>query len=121
MTYESDERIRSSIQPDVFYLVRRMSFARRLDLMRRVRAIAPKLEFFQAGTSEQDKIDAGVLSAEIDDLYLEWGLQGIEGLEIDGVAATSRTLAERGPEELFREALLLVKAVCRLSEAEIKN
>jgi hypothetical protein len=89
--------------------------------MRRVRVIAPKLEFFQAGASEQDKIDAGVLSAEIDDLYLEWGLQEIEGLEIDGVAATPRTLAEAGPEELFHEALRLVKAVCRLSDAEIKN
>lgn len=89
--------------------------------MRRVRAITPKLEFFQAGTSEQDKIDAGILSAEIDDLYLEWGLQGIEGLEIDGTAATPEALAEKGPEELFLEALHLVKAVCRLSDAEAKN
>jgi hypothetical protein len=121
MTYKSDERMPSSIQPDVVYLVRRMSFARRLDLMRRVRVIAPKLEFFLAGTSEQDKIDAGVLSAEIDDLYLEWGLQGIEGLEIDGVTATPRALSEVGPEELFREALRLVKEVCGLSAAEVKN
>lgn len=89
--------------------------------MRRVRAIAPRLEFFQAGPSEQDKIDAGVLSAEIDALYVEWGMEQVEGLEIDGVAATPRTLAAAGPEELFREALRLVKAVSRLSDTETKN
>ena len=89
--------------------------------MRRVRAIAPRLEFFQAGVSEQDKIDAGLLSAEIDALYVEWGLESIDGLEIDGVAATPERLAEAGPEELFREALRLVKAVCRLSDKETKN
>ena len=89
--------------------------------MRRVRAIAPKLEFFEAGTSEQDKIQAAVLSAEIDARYVAWGLQHVDGLVIDGEAATPKSLAENGPEELFREALRFVKSVCRLSENEVKN
>ena len=44
----------------------------------------------------RDKLEAAVLAAEIDRAYLEWGLIGVEGLEIDGVAATPATLIEDG-------------------------
>lgn len=121
MQYESTETAGSKLAPDVRYVIRRVSFNRRMELMRRVREIAPKLEFFLAGTSQQDKIEATILSAEIDRLYLTWGLEAVEGLEIDGRPADPETLAASGPEDLFREALGFVKAVCRLTDAEIKN
>ncbi len=121
MTYESYEVVASELREGVEYTVNRMSFGRRVDLMRRVRDIAPRLEFFQAGTTQQDKVEAHLLSADIDRLYVEWGLKEIRGLEIDGCPATPQSLADSGPEDLFREALRCVKSACRFSEQEAKN
>ena len=39
-----------------------------------------------------------------------WGLAEVGGLELDGAPATPESLVLRGPEELFREALVAVKA-----------
>jgi len=66
-------------------------------------------------------MDGALARAEIDRLYVSWGLQSIAGLTIDGVEATPEILAERGPEELFREALGLVRQETGLDEAERKN
>lgn len=121
MTYESHEIIASAVQPGVSYTVNRMSFGRRIELMRRVRDIAPRLECFRAGTTQQDKIEASLLSAEVDRLYVEWGLKDVEGLAIDGAPATPASLALAGPEDLFREAVHFVKRACKLSQQEIKN
>ncbi len=121
MNYESYEVIPSRLHDGVSYTVNRMSFGRRLELMRRVRDITPKLECFLAGGTQQDKIEASVLSAEIDRLYVEWGLSGIAGLEIDGKAATPMSLAVAGPEHLFQEALGFVMSACRLTGQETKN
>jgi hypothetical protein len=121
MTYESIVRVGSELAPEVTYLITRMSFGRRLELMRGVRELAAKLEFHQAGQSEADKMNASLLSAEIDRLYLQWGLNAIEGLEIDSERATPASLSARGPEDLFNEALQAVKEQCGLSESERKN
>ena len=37
-------------------------------------------------------MDAALLQAEIDRLYLVWGLQAISGLELDGTEATPERL-----------------------------
>ncbi len=66
-------------------------------------------------------MDAALLQAEIDRLYLTWGLRAVSGLDVDGAAATPELLAEAGPEDLFREALAAVRAETGLSEAERKN
>jgi hypothetical protein len=79
------------------------------------------MEFLEAGAEPGDKMDAALLQAGIDRLYLTWGLQSIAGLEVDGVDATPESLAESGPEELFREALEAVRAETGLNEAERKN
>jgi hypothetical protein len=98
-----------------------MSFGRRLELMKRVRDLAVRAEFFEAGCDEKNKMESSLLGAEIDRLYVEWGLESVRGLELDGVPATPLLLIERGPEELFREALKAVKFECGLSEQERKN
>ena len=121
MNYESVEEHGSQIRPGVKFFVYRMSFGRRIDLMRRVRDLAPRLECFQAGTTPADRIEAGLISAEIDRLYLDWGLREVRGLEIDGEPAVPQSLGDQGPEELFLEALRLVKHACGLSENEAKN
>ena len=97
-----------------------MSFGRRVELTRRLREIAQKVEFLEAGDA-REKIDAALLTSEIDRLYVLWGLQEVRGLELDGAQATPESLAAIGPEELFREALAAVKAECGLTENERKN
>ncbi len=89
--------------------------------MGRVRDLASKLEFFEAGSGNKDRVEADILSAEIDQLYLRWGLREVSGLTIDGRPATPDLLASSGPEDLFVEALNAVKSECGLSEAERKN
>jgi hypothetical protein len=121
MTYESVKLVDSQVAPGVQYTIARMSFGRRIELMRRVRELARRVEFLEAGEDAAGKMEAGLLRAEVDRLYLEWGLQAISGLELDGAKATPTSLLESGPEELFREALEAVRSETRLSEAERKN
>ncbi len=121
MNYESELTVESKTEPGVVYRLARVSFGRRMELTRRVREVWRKVEFLNAGTDPREKIEAAVLSAEVDRLYVLWALREVSGLTIDGQAATPESLVESGPETLFREALSAVKAECGLGEAEIKN
>lgn len=121
MTYESVKDVESKIAPGVGFRIARMSFARRMELMRQVRELARRVEFLEAGEDPGEKMEAALVQAEVDRLYLMWGLVEVSGLELDGAAATPAALAEAGPEDLFREALAAVKAETGLSGAERKN
>ncbi|MCX6596460.1 MAG: hypothetical protein NTV70_08845 [Acidobacteria bacterium] len=79
------------------------------------------MEFAEAGAGFADKVEASLLALEVERLYLEWGLESVSGLELDGLPATPQTLAERGPEGLCREMIQAIKAECGLSEEERKN
>ncbi len=121
MVYESVRVVESAGEPGVTFRVARMSFGRRMELMRKVRELARRMEFAEAGDGAGDKMDAALLRTEIDRLYLEWGLLEVSGLELDGVEATPELLVDKGPEELVREALAAVRAEAGLNEAERKN
>ena len=121
MTYESVVEVESKVAPGVRFTVARMSFGRRVELMRRVRELARRMEFLEAGDQPGEKMDAGLLRAEIDHLYLAWGLRAVSGLVLDGGQASPELLAESGPEELFREALAAVRAETGLTDEERKN
>jgi len=121
MEYASVVEIESAARAGVRYLVARMSFGRRVELMRRVRELSRRVEFLDAGTSPGERMDAGLLRAEIDRMYVLWGLEAISGIQLDGVEATPETMIERGPEELFREALAAVRAQTGLTDDERKN
>jgi hypothetical protein len=107
--------------PGVRFTVRRMSFGRRIELMKTIRDTARQLEFHHAGEKLDDKVAAAVTTAEVDRLYLGWGLVSIEGLRIDGVNANPDLLIERGPESLCREIVGEIRRECGLSEEERKN
>jgi hypothetical protein len=94
---------------------------RRIELARRIRELGRKIEFLQASGTPGEQIEATLLKGEIERLYLEWGLDQIEALEIDGEAATPESLIESGPIELAEEILGRIKAECGLSQAERKN
>ncbi len=121
MTYESVTVVASERLPGVELVVRRISFGRRMELMRTVRELAQRVEFLEAGDSPGERMAAALLWGEIDRLYVRWGLAEVRGLEIDGAAATPESLAEAGPEEVFREAAAAVRRECGLTEAERKN
>ena len=119
--WESRKIVRSELRPDVEYDVARMSFGRRLELMKKIRDLAARIEFFEAGQTESNRMEASLLAGEMDRVFLDWGLQGVFGLEIDGAPANVAALIENGPEELVHEALSIVKGECGLNEAERKN
>jgi hypothetical protein len=119
--WDSRKTVTSESMPGVVLVIARMSFARRLELMTRVRDLAARLEYFDAAEGGKNRMEASLLGAQMDRLYLAWGLEGVLGLSIDGEAATPDLLVERGPEPVVREALAAIRAECGLSEAEIKN
>src|SRR3954452_8116233 len=121
MEYNSVAVVESRVREGVRFRVARMSFGRRVELMRRVRELARKVEFLEAGTSPGERMDAGLLRAEIDRMWLLWGLEGVSGLRVDGVDATPEIVLERGPEDLYGEALAAVRAQTGLTDAERKN
>src|SRR5690349_1860915 len=73
--YESARTVASRVMPGVTFTVARMSFGRRLELMRRIRGLAAKAEFLAAGRSPEDKMDAALVEAEIERTYVNWGLK----------------------------------------------
>jgi hypothetical protein len=107
--------------PGVELVIARMTFGRRIELMRSVRDLAARAEFFEAGREASNEMEASLLGAEIDKLYLLWGLEEVRGFEIDGAPATTGSLIDSGPEELVKEALSAVKAECALTEEQRKN
>jgi hypothetical protein len=123
----SDERYDSAAWHDaeavagVRYAIARMSFGRRLELIRGIREIGRKAEFLAAGSDARDKLEGAVVAGDVDRAYLQVGFVAIEGLTIDGEAATPEIQIEKGPVALTLEVLSKVKAECGLSEDERKN
>jgi hypothetical protein len=118
--FESEAVVESKARPGVRFRIARITFGRRVELMRRVRELARRAEFLDAGKDPADKMDAALLQAEIAQLYVTWGVKAVEGLTVDGVAAGPEMLAA-GPEEVFREALAAVRSEIGLIEEERKN
>jgi hypothetical protein len=121
MRFESTREVASHTAPGVKYRLRAMTFARRMELMRRVRELSGRVEFLEAGTDAEQKMDAGLLRGQIDREVVLWGLESVSGLVVDGRAAGPELLVESGPEPLFREVLAAVRAETGLTEEERKN
>jgi hypothetical protein len=121
MDYESTRVVDSQKVEGVRFTFWKMSFGRRMELMQHVRELTRRAEFLAAGESAGERMDAALARAEIDRLYVRWGLRAVAGLNVDGLEATPEILVDKGPEELFREALALVRRETGLNEAERKN
>ena len=104
----------------VRFAIRRVSLAQRLDLNRRVREWTLQHEFLKAG-SVADQLEAAWADLLVRKLYAEWGLAGVDGLLIDGQAATVELLIDKGPEGLVDEAVSAIQEEIGLSEDERKN
>ena len=119
--HESVVTLASKRVSGVTYSIRRVSFAGRLKLAQMIRTLDRRLEFLQAGADAASKVDAAIVTREIDGIYLAWGLAAIDGLLIDGEVATPALAIEQGPEGLIDEALAAIKSECGLSGEERKN
>jgi hypothetical protein len=119
--YEGEVRHASKVMPGVEYAIRRISLGRRIEFARKVREFAARLECHEAGTGILDRIDSGLITAEIDALYLRWAVSAIFGLSIDGRPASCEALIDTGPEPLAKEIAVAIRKECGLSEHEIKN
>ncbi|MFN0167682.1 MAG: hypothetical protein ACKV22_14745 [Bryobacteraceae bacterium] len=120
MNYESAVEHYSKTVPGVSLIIGKISFGRRLELAREVRELAVRHEFLAAGSSAE-KMEAALIAAEIEKLYVRWGVKEVRGLDIDGEPATPDSLTAKGPEALFREAAQAVASECGLSDDERKN
>src|SRR5271155_3361924 len=121
-TWESRVWFDAAAMEGVRYEIVRVSFGRRIELARRIRGIGRRMLFLEAGKkADRETLEATVLAAEIDRAYLEWGLVSVEGLEIDGAAATAETLVDGGRVDLAMEILGRIKSECGMGGDERKN
>ena len=121
MEYESERRFEAKAIAGASFTIARMSFGRRIELTRRSWGLAGKTEVLESGSEPREKLEAALLASEIDRVYLSWGLLKIDGLTVDGQAATPELLIAAGPEELSREILAAIKSECGLTDEERKN
>ena len=121
MEYASEKRIESNALPGVWFTIARMSFGRRIELTQRIWELAGKAEHLEAGGDVGGRLEAALVAAEIDGVYLRWGLRKIEGLTVDGEQATAEVVVTQGPEALCREVVAAIKAECGLNAEEAKN
>src|ERR1035437_7981818 len=78
--YASEAVVESRAFPGVTLTIAKMSFGRRVELMRRVRELARRTEFLAASEDSGDKMDAALLRAEIERVYVIWGVKAVSGL-----------------------------------------
>lgn len=121
MQYDTSITMSSEQLEGVTFTISRMSFGRRIELMKRVQGLVQRREYFEAGAQPGEMLEGSLLAAEIERIYLEWGLVALSGIEIDSAAATIETLIETGPEGLCREIVAAIRAECGLTDEERKN
>jgi len=121
MHYESYLTVESRACQGVRFRVRRLSLARRMELVRLIRETGEKLAFHMAGDSVIDAAQAAEIRARMDALYIRWGLDEISGITIDGEPISLENLLERGPDSLAREIVEAIKGELFLDEDERKN
>src|ERR1035438_2238962 len=83
-SYASEAVVESRAVAGVRFTIARMSFGRRVELMRRVRELARRTEFLAASEEAGEKMDSALLHAEIGRLYVLWGVTAVSGVTVDG-------------------------------------
>ena len=110
----------SQTLPEVRFAIRRISLANRLELTRQLRELTLRYDFLSAGETS-DQLEAALSDLLVRKLYVEWGLAEIQGLTIDGDAATAALLIQKGPESLTGEIIAAIREEVELSDDERKN
>lgn len=119
-SYSSIAWHESRTVPGVRFATKRASLGQRLELTKNVRELALRYEFLKAG-EPSDQLGASLSDLLVRKLYIEWGVAELEGLRIDGQAATPEMLIANGPERLSDEIIEAIRAELELSDEERKN
>jgi hypothetical protein len=119
-SYTSLLWLESKAVPGVRFSIRKISLGQRIELSSRVRELTLRNEFLRAG-EPSDEIEASMADMLVEKLYVEWAAHELEGLTIDGKAATVALVIERGPAGLVSEIASAIRAELELSEFERKN
>ena len=110
----------SETMPGIRVAVKQISLQQRIELIYRVRELTLKHEFLKAGEIS-DPLDAALAELLVAKLYLEWGIECVEGLSIDGTQATSASLIASGPESLSAEIVSAILVSQEQCSGEDKN
>ncbi|MBI4904152.1 MAG: hypothetical protein HY820_10985 [Acidobacteria bacterium] len=121
MTHESTFVHEVESAAGVSVRLRKMTFGRRLELLRRVGDLTKRAACLDAGAGDAERISAAYERQVADRAVLEWAIQEVTGLRIDGQEATPELLIECGPEEVTAEILGVVQRQLGLSDEERKN
>jgi len=121
MHYNSTIQYESSTIPGVRFTLWRLSFGKRLELLRRVHGLAAKQEFFTASQTVESQYGAAILEQEVQQVYLQCCLVQVEGMLIDGEPASTEILIHRGPESLVEEITSAIHRQMGLTAEEQKN
>ncbi len=132
MNFETTVRIESKIEPSVVYVVKRISVVERANLlMETLNETARATELVELLKNAGDNQGPEIIRArlELDSLMngkllsaaLRAKLAGIEGLTLNGEAATVESFIQHGPEALVREALEAANAASELTADQQKN
>jgi hypothetical protein len=106
--------------PGVKFAIRKVSLRQRIELNHRVRELALKYEFLNAGDTS-NQLEAALSDLLAAQLYIEWGLAAIEGLSINDEKATAESLILDGPANLADEIVQTIQAEIALTADERKN
>lgn len=107
--------------PGVSCRIRKITFQRRLMLLREIRELARQYEFTAAGETVQQKYESAVIQQEINKHYWQNFVIAVDGLTIDGAPATTESVWSDGPDGLVQEVLQVVTSHVFLSADEAKN
>lgn len=118
--FESVRWQTSQEMPEVRFAVREPSLQKRIELTQKLHELTLKNEFLASG-KEMEQLELALAELLVQKTLIEWGLAAIEGLFIDGKAATPSALIESGPEQLIAEIAIAVRRRCGLDEEERKN
>ena len=97
MDYQSERTVESAAAPGVRFTIARMSFGRRVELTRQIWELAGKVEFLQAGEDPRERLEAALLTSEVERAYVKWGLLRIEGLTDRPAGGNTGAYARAGP------------------------
>jgi hypothetical protein len=107
--------------PGVTCRIEKITFEKRLALLKEIRELARQYEFSAAGVSVGDRYEAAVIQHEINQRYWHYFVSAVSGLSIDGDEATAASVWSCGPDGLVQEVLEVIASQVFLSADEAKN
>ena len=121
MEHESTFAYSPVTAPGVIVKIRKMTFGRRCELLGQVGDLVKKAMFFEAGAGPENQLPAAQERHAADAMLLQWAIESIHGLTIDGEEATASLVIKAGPEELAIELVGVIHNQLGLTSEEIKN